>query len=288
MSPPEAAAAAAPEIVIAPPERWRPIDLRELWAHRELIYFLTKRELQIRYKQSFFGISWALLQPLIFAGVFALFFGVIAKIQPPNDLPYAVFAVAGIVPWLFTSTAIQQGAGSLVLDANLIAKVYFPRLALPISKGLSLIIDLLIALPIVIVVTLLYGVGIAPTIWLVPAFLLLGVVTAFSLATLFAAINVKYRDVQLVVPMLIQILFFASPVLYPGTMVGDTSGHAWSYIYSINPMASVLDGMRWALIDGQPYPGTANILISVGSALLLLLGSLLYFRRAEDFFADVI
>jgi len=288
MSPPEASAVAAPEIVIAPPERWRPIDLRELWAHRELIYFLTKRELQIRYKQSFFGISWALLQPLIFAGVFALFFGVIAKIQPPGDLPYAVFAVAGIVPWLFTSTAIQQGAGSLVLDANLIAKVYFPRLALPISKGLSLIIDLLIALPIVIIVILLYGVGIASTIWLVPAFLLLGVVTAFALATFLAAVNVKYRDVQLVVPMLIQILFFASPVLYPGTAVGDTSGHAWSYIYSINPMASVLDGMRWALIDGQPYPGTANILISVGSALLLLLGSLLYFRRAEDFFADVI
>jgi ABC-type polysaccharide/polyol phosphate export permease len=113
-------------------------------------------------------------------------------------------------------------------------------------------------------------------------------VTAFSLATFLAAVNVKYRDVQLVVPMLIQILFFASPVLYPGTLVGDTSGHAWSYIYSINPMASVLDGMRWALIDGQPYPGTANILISVGSAALLLVGSLLYFRRAENFFADVI
>jgi lipopolysaccharide transport system permease protein len=288
MTPADASAVAAPEIVIAPPERWRPVDLRELWEHRELVYFLTKRELQIRYKQSFFGVSWALLQPLIFAFVFALFFGVIAKIQPPGDLPYAVFAVSGIVPWLFTATAIQQGASSLVLDANLISKVYFPRLALPISKGLSLIIDLLIALPIVVAVTLLYGVGIASTIWLVPAFLFLGVVTAFSLATFLAAVNVKYRDVQLVVPMLVQILFFASPVLYPGTAVGDTSGHAWSYIYSINPMASVLDGMRWALIDGQPYPGTANILISVGSALLLLVGSLLYFRRAEDFFADVI
>jgi lipopolysaccharide transport system permease protein len=288
MSTPEASAVAPPEIVIAPPERWRPIDLRELWEHRELVYFLTKRELQIRYKQSFFGVSWALLQPLIFAFVFALFFGLVAKIQAPAGLPYAVFAVSGVVPWLFTATAIQQGAGSLVLDANLISKVYFPRLALPISKGLSLIIDLLIALPIVVIVMLLYGATIAPTFWLVPAFLLLGVVTAFALATFLAAVNVKYRDVQLVVPMLVQILFFASPVLYPGTTIGDQSGHAWSYIYSINPMASVLDGMRWALIDGQPYPGTANILISVGSALLLLVGSLLYFRRAEDFFADVI
>ena len=288
MNPPDATAVATPEIVLSPPGRWRPVDLGELWAHRELVYFLTKRELQIRYKQSFFGISWAVLQPLVFAFVFALFFGVVAKLQAPAGLPYAVFAVSGIVPWLFTSTAIQQGASSLVMDANLIAKVYFPRLALPISKALSLIIDLLIALPIVIAVTLLYGVAIASTIWLVPAFLLLGVVTAFALATFLAAVNVKYRDVQLVVPMLIQILFFASPVLYSGTQVGDQSGHAWSYIYSINPMASVLDGMRWALIEGQPYPGTVNILISVGSALLLLLGALLYFRRAENFFADLI
>jgi lipopolysaccharide transport system permease protein len=287
MSTPEASALAPSEIVIAPPGRWRPVDLRELWAHRELVYFLTKRELQIRYKQSFFGISWAVLQPLVFAFIFALFFGVVLHQHPPNGLPYAVFAVAGIVPWLFTSTAIQQGAGSLVLDANLIAKVYFPRLALPIAKGLSLILDLIIALGVVLLVTLLYGVTIAPTVWLVPAFLALGVVTAFGIATFLAAVNVKYRDVQLVVPMIIQVLFFASPVIYSGTLVGDKSGHAWTYIYSINPMASVLDGTRWALYD-QPYPGTVNILISVVSALLILVGALIYFRRAEDFFADVI
>ncbi len=287
MNPPDAGAVAAPEIVLSPPERWRPVDLRELWAHRELVYFLTKRELQIRYKQSFFGISWAILQPLVFAFIFALFFGVVLHQHPPNGLPYAVFAVAGIVPWLFTSTAIQQGAGSLVLDANLIAKVYFPRLALPISKGLSLILDLIIALGVVLLVTVLYGVAIASTVWLVPAFLALGVVTAFGIATFLAAANVKYRDVQLVVPMLIQVLFFASPVIYSGTQVGDKSGHAWSYIYSINPMASVLDGTRWALYD-QPYPGTVHILISVASALVILIGALIYFRRAEDFFADVI
>ena len=285
MSPSEAGAATAPEVVISPPSRWQPVEVGELWAHRELIYFLTKRELQIRYKQSFFGISWAVLQPLVFAFIFALFFGVVVKIQPPGDLPFAVFAVIGIVPWLFFSTAIQTGAGSLVADSDLIAKVYFPRLALPLAKGLSLLIDLAIALGVVIVVTLLYGVAIAPTAFLVPAFLFLGVVAAFALATLLSAINVKYRDVQVVVPMLIQVLFFASPVLYSGTTIGDTSGKAWSYIYSINPMASVIDGTRWALVD-QPYPGTVNILISIGSALLLLVGSLLYFRRAENFFAD--
>jgi lipopolysaccharide transport system permease protein len=195
--------------------------------------------------------------------------------------------VIGIVPWLFVSQAIQNGASSLVQDANLIAKVYFPRLALPISKAMSLLIDLAIALVVVVVVTLLYGVPIASTAYLVPAFLLLGAITAFALATLLSAVNVRYRDVQLVVPMLIQVLFFASPVLYSGTRVGDQAGEAWSYIYSLNPMASVLDGMRWALVD-SPSPGLVHVLISIGSALLLLIGAVLYFRRAEDFFADVI
>jgi len=277
----------APEIVISPPGRWSPVRLGELWAHRELVYFLTKRELQVRYKQSFFGVSWAVLQPLVFAFIFALFFGTVLKVQTPGDIPYAVFAVAGVVPWLFTAQAITNGSGSLVQDANLIAKVYFPRLALPVAKALSLLIDLAIALVVVIVVTLIYGVAIAPTVYLVPAFLLLGVITAFSIATLLAAVNVKYRDVQVVVPMLVQIMFFASPVLYSGALVGDEAGEAWAYIYSINPMASVLDGMRWALLD-QPYPGTVNILISIGSALILLLGALFYFRRAEQYFADLI
>ena len=229
-----------------------------------------------------------MLQPLVFAFIFALFFGVVLHIHPPGGP-----AVCGLRRDRDRPLAVHLDRRSSTAPAawsrtpNLIAKVYFPRLALPISKALSLLIDLAIALVVVIVVTLLYGVRDRLDGYLVPAFLLLGVVTAFALATLLSAVNVKYRDVQLVVPMLIQILFFASPVLYSGTQVGDQAGQAWSYIYSINPMASVLDGMRWALVD-QPYPGTVNILISVGSALLLLVGALLYFRRAEHFFADVI
>jgi lipopolysaccharide transport system permease protein len=281
------AQAATPELVISPPDRWSSLHLGELWTHRELIYFLTKRELQVRYKQSFFGISWAVMQPLIYGFVFALFFGIVVKVPTPEGLPYAVFAVAGLVPWLFTAQAIQNGSISLVQDADLISKVYFPRLALPISKALSLLIDVAIAFAVVIVVTLIYGVAIAPTVYLVPAFLILGVITAFAIATLLAAVNIKYRDVQVIVPMLVQILFFVSPVLYSGTLVGDQAGQAWSYIYSINPMASAIDGMRWALLD-QPYPGDANILISIASAALMLTGSLLYFRRAEQFFADII
>jgi lipopolysaccharide transport system permease protein len=283
----QAQAETYPELAISPPRQWSGLRLGELWAHRELIYFLTKRELQIRYKQSFFGVSWAILQPLVFAFVFALFFGLVLKVQVPGDIPYPVFAVAGIVPWQFTSQAITAGSTSLVQDADLISKVYFPRLALPISKALGLILDLAIALVVVVVVTLAYGVSISSMVYLVPAFLLLGVITAFALATLLAALNVKYRDVQVVVPMLVQILFFASPVLYSGTIVGETSGEIWSYLYYLNPMATVLDGTRWALLD-QPAPSAAKVLISIGSASVLLVGAVLYFRRAEQFFADVI
>jgi lipopolysaccharide transport system permease protein len=276
-----------PELVIAPPRRWGGLRLGELWAHRELIYFLTKREMQIRYKQSLFGVSWAILQPLVFAFVLALFFGFVLKVNIPGDIPYPVFAVAGIVPWMFTSQAINQGAGSLVQDADLISKVYFPRLALPISKALGLMLDLAIALVVVVVVTLAYGVSISSMAYLIPAFLLLGVASAFALATWLAALNVKYRDIQVLVPMLVQILFFASPVIYSGATVGQTSGEAWSYLYYLNPMASVLDGTRWALLD-QPAPSVAKVLISIGSASLLMTGAILYFRRAEQFFADVI
>ena len=276
----------SPEIVISPPARWSAFDLGELWAHRELIYFLTKRELQIRYKQSFFGVSWAVFSRWSSPSSSRCSSAWYSR-SAPEDLPYPVFAVAGIVPWLFVSQAIQNGASSLVQDSELISKVYFPRLALPLAKALSLLIDLAIALLVVIAVTLLYGVAIAPTVFLVPAFLLLGVVTAFALGTLLAAINVKYRDIQLVVPMLIQVLFFASPVLYSGTLIGDQSAHTWSYVYALNPLSTVLDGTRWALLD-QPYPGTANILISVASASVILIGALFYFRRAEQYFADLI
>ena len=270
------------ETVIEPPRGWTPLSIRELWDYRELIYFLTKRELQVRYKQSFFGVSWVVLQPLIFAFVFALFFGRVLKVSS-EGFPYPVFAIVGLVPWLFTAQAISNGATSLVQDSNLIQKVYFPRLALPISKALSLMVDIGIALVVVVGVTLLYGVSIASTAWLMPAFLLLGIVTAFGIGTLLAAINVRYRDVEVVVPMFVQIMFFLSPVLYPGTLVsGD-----WAYIYALNPMASVLNGSRWALLGGT-YPGTAEILISIGSALVMTLIALYYFRRTEHYFADIV
>jgi lipopolysaccharide transport system permease protein len=278
MSTPEAHAPSIPETLITAPRRlsW---PVGELWEFRDLVYFLTKRELQIRYKQSYFGVAWAVLQPLALAFIFALVFGTFFNAN--YGIPIAVFVVSGIVPWLFTAQSVQMGANSLVLDADLISKVYFPRLALPIAKALSLVIDLAVSFAVVILVALLYGVAIEATIYLVPAFLLLGVVTTFALASLLAAINVKYRDVQLVTPMLVQVLFFLTPVIYPATKVpGD-----WKYLYAVNPLSSAIEGIRWAMFD-TPAPSWGVVGVSVASALLLTIAAMTYFQRTERFFAD--
>ena len=274
---------ASAEVVVAPPTGWGALDLRELWAHRELLYFLTKRELQVRYAQSFFGVAWVVLQPLVLAFILALFLGHFAHTLSGQGVPAAVFAVSGLVPWLFTAAAVTNAANSLVQDAPLISKVYFPRLALPLSKALSLLIDLAIALVVLLVITFVYGVGIQSTFFLVPVFLLLGIVSAFAVGTWFAAINVKYRDVGQVVPMLVQILFFLTPILYSSTIVPEK----WQYILALNPMVAVIDGVRWSLY-GIDFPHPGIILVSVGSALALLVGSLIYFHRTEQYFADVV
>jgi lipopolysaccharide transport system permease protein len=278
----ESGVAALPETVIKPPRRWGWPSGKELWEYRDLLYFLTKRELQIRYKQSFFGVSWALLQPLVLAFIFALVFGVLIH-TPTEGLPTAVFMVAGIVPWLFFSQAVTLGASSLVQDSDLISKVYFPRIAIPVAKSLSLIIDLVIAFAVVIAVGLIYGQAISSNLYLVPAFVLLGLATTFAISSLAAAVNVKYRDVQLIMPMLVQVLFFVTPVFYPATEIhGD-----WQYLYAVNPMSSVLEGIRWAIFD-TTAPGVAEVAISVASAVVLLTVSLSYFRRTEHYFADFV
>jgi lipopolysaccharide transport system permease protein len=284
VTPADSQALSTSETVIAPPRGWRALELGELWSHRDLVYFLTKRELQIRYRQSFFGVGWAVLQPVTLAFIFALLFGKQLGFDQYVSIPYAMFAVAGLVPWLFTAQAVTNSASSLVKDAELVSKVYFPRLALPLSLSLALVLDLVLALIVVLVMAALYGVGIASTAWLVPAFLALGVLTAFALGSLFAAINVKYRDVQLVVPMLVITMLFLTPVVYPMDVVATGD---WQYVYAINPLASVLEGMRWALFD-EPYPGTGVIVISVVSALIMATFALWYFRRTEHFFADLI
>jgi homopolymeric O-antigen transport system permease protein len=269
-------------IVIRPPSGWTSLGMRELAEYRELLYFLTKRELQIRYKQSFFGVGWAILQPVALAFIFTIFFGILANV-PSNGLPYPVFALAALAPWLFVSQTVGQAALSLVGDANLLSKVYFPRLVIPLAKTFALVVDLVIALAVVVVMAALYGHPPHVEILVLPAFLLLGFVTGAGMGILLAAVNVQYRDVSMAVPLLMQTWLFATPVIYPGSLVEG----AWKYVYALNPMTSVVEGCRWALL-GAPVPELVPVLISVAVAISLLVGGLVYFRRTELFFADVV
>lgn len=270
-------------MVIRPPSRWAGLGLRELATHRELLYFLVKRELQVRYKQSVFGVSWAVLQPLAYAFIFALFFGKLANV-PSEGLPYPIFALAGLVPWIFAAQSVGQGATSLVGDANLLSKVYFPRLVLPLAKVLSFLVDLLIALCVLAVFLVLYGADPDPVgLLLLPLFLLLGFVTAAGAATLLSALNVQYRDITVAMPLVMQLWLFATPVVYPGTLI--TGG--WQYVYALNPMVSVIQGARWATL-GADAPALGAVAVSVASALVLLIAGTVYFRRTERYFADVV
>jgi lipopolysaccharide transport system permease protein len=229
-------------------------------------------------------VSWAVLQPLAYAAVLAVVFGKLVPL-PTEGYPYAVFALVAIVPWQFISQTISHEAGSLVDDSELISKVYFPRLVLPIAKAASLIVDLVVSLPVVLAVVLAYGVAIQATAPLAIAFLTLGVVSAFAIGTLFAAVNVKYRDVGQIVPVFIQLMFFATPIIYSTHALHITE--KWLYILSVNPFFSVIEGVRWALIGAQ-YPGTGRIAVSVVSAAVILAVALRYFQRAEQTFADTI
>src|SRR4051812_23582957 len=272
----------APEIVIAPPRTWSPPRLGELWQARELLYFITKRELQIRYKQSFLGVLWVILQPIALATVFALFLGSLAHV-PSDGVPYPLFALVGLSAWLFASQAVGQAAVSLVGDANLVSKVYFPRLVIPVGRVLSLVVDVSIALLVALIATLLYGLGLRAEMLLTPLFVLLAFLTALGAGTLLSAMNVRYRDVGVAIPLVMQLWLFVTPVLYPGSLI--TGG--WQYVYALNPMVSAVQGVRWAIIGTTP-PALGAIAISVASAIALLIVALVYFRRTEHTFADII
>jgi lipopolysaccharide transport system permease protein len=270
------------ELVIRPPAKWGSLALGDVWAHRELLFFLTKRALSIRYKQSLLGVAWAVAQPLALACIFWLFFGRLAGVGS-DGVPYPVFSLAALVPWNFVSQGVTQGAASLVADSNLLSKVYFPRLVVPTARIASLAVDAVIALCVLAIFMAAYAVAPPIQILALPAVLALGAVVAFSLGALFAAVNVKYRDVSVAVPLLVQMWLFLTPVVYPASLVGG----AWQYVYSLNPMVAVVSGVRWAVL-GTPGPSVASVAISAGVALCLLVGGLVYFRRVEHYFADVI
>jgi len=280
---PEAPAPAPrPLIRIRPSHGWVSLKLSELWSYRELLYFLTWRDVKVRYKQTALGAAWAIIQPFFTMLIFSLFFGRLAKI-PSDGLPYSVFAFTALVPWIFFANGLNQSANSLVGSANLVKKVYFPRLTIPIATVLSEGVDFCLAFAVLLGMMAYHG--IAPTLqslWL-PLFLLLAVVTALGVGLWLAALNVQFRDVRYVVPFLTQVWLFATPVAYPSSLLPEP----WRTLYGLNPMAGVVEGFRWALLGTETAPGPL-IGVSAGAATFLLISGAFYFRRMEKTFADVL
>ena len=268
--------------VVEPAARWPSFALRELWAQRELVYFLTWRDVKVRYKQTLLGVAWAIIQPLATMLVFSLFFGRLAKV-PSEGVPYPLFALAALVPWTFFANGLTQSASSVVLNQNLVTKVYFPRLAIPLATVLAGALDFVLAFVLLLVFLIAYGV--APTaswIGIVP-FSLLAFAATLGVGLWLAALNVLYRDVRYAVPFLAQLWLFATPIAYPSSLLGEP----WRTVYALNPMVAVVDGFRWALL-GTPAPSGASIVASCAVALVLLVSGTLFFRRTEQSFADVV
>lgn len=258
------------------------LRLRELWAYRELLYFLVWRDIKVRYKQTVLGAAWAVIQPFFAMVVFSVFFGKLAKI-PSDGIPYPIFAYTALVPWTFFAGGLEQSSNSLVGSANLIKKVYFPRLAIPIATVLAGVVDFAIAFAVLLGMMLYYGiVPTANVVWL-PFFLVLSMVTALGVGLWLSALNVEYRDVRYVVPFVTQMWLFSTPVAYPSTLLAQP----WRTIYGLNPMAGVVEGFRWALLGSGSAPGPM-VLASALTAAAILVSGAYHFRRMEKNFADLV
>jgi homopolymeric O-antigen transport system permease protein len=276
------APARAEPAILRPPSRWPSIGLRELWRHRELLVFLAWRDIKVRYKQTFLGITWAVLQPVMYMVVFTLFFGRVAGLYSEGK-PYALLALSGSVIWLFFANSVTLSAGSLVGNAALITKVYFPRLAAAFAPVLAGLVDLVLSFGVLLAVMAGYGVYPGLRIWLVIPFLLLAMGTAVGVGSWLAALNVKYRDVRYIVPFLLQLWLFASPVVYSSELLDG-----WlREVYYVNPMAGVVEGFRWSVLGGVP-PAYGSIALSTAGGVVLLVAGILYFRRTERSFADIV
>jgi lipopolysaccharide transport system permease protein len=271
-----------PFIRIEPSKGWISLKLKELWEYRELLYFLIWRDVKVRYKQTVLGAAWAIIQPFFTMIVFSLFFGKLAKI-PSDGIPYPIFCYAALVPWTFFANGLGKASHSLVGGGNLIKKIYFPRLSMPLASVLSGTVDFVLAFIMLIGMMLYFG--IVPTInviWL-PFLLLLSLVAALGVSLWLSCMNVQFRDVQYVIPFLTQFWLFATPVAYPSSLLSEP----WRTLYGINPMVGVVEGFRWALLGTKTAPGPI-IFVSSLVAFSLLVGGAFYFRRMEKTFADVV
>jgi len=268
--------------VIRPSQGWVALNLRELWEYRELLFYLTWRDVKVRYKQTILGAAWAIIQPFFTMVVFSVFFGRLAQ-MPSDDIPYPIFSYTALVPWTFFANGLSQSSNSLVGSANLIRKVYFPRLVIPISSIISGSVDFVLAF--FVLLGMMFYFDIVPTwnmVWL-PLFLLLAFTTALGTGLWLTALNVQFRDVRYAVPFLVQAWLYATPIAYPSSLLDEP----WRTLYGVNPMVGVVEGFRWALLGTETAPGPV-ILVSMLVAIGLLVSGAFYFRRMEETFADLV
>ncbi|HAV77882.1 MAG TPA: phosphate ABC transporter permease [Anaerolineae bacterium] len=271
-------------IYIKPSKGLAALNLRDLWIYRELIYFMIWRDVKVRYKQTMLGAAWAIIQPVLTMIVFTFLFGRIAKLPTDGNIPYPIFSYTALLPWGLFVAALNQASRSLTSNQNMVTKIYFPRLVLPLASILSGLVDFVIAFVILIGLMIYYGV--TPSInaiWALPLFLLLTIISALGVALWLAAINVQYRDVNYALPFMTQFWLFITPVAYSSNLISEQ----WQLVYSLNPMAGVVNGFRWALLGTNTGPGP-EMAVSVVISIIILIGGLFYFRNMEKTFADTI
>lgn len=271
-----------PVIRIEPSKGLVSLHLKDVWEYRELLYFLTWRDIKVRYKQSLLGVGWSVLQPLLTMIIFTFVFGRFAGV-PSEGVPYPLFSFAALLPWQYFASAVGRSGVSIVNSSNLIAKVYFPRLIIPLSAAIAPAVDFAVTLVMLILLMAYYGV--VPTVHVVflPAFFLLAFAAAMAVSLWLSALHVRYRDVGYVIPFLVQIWMFISPVAYPSSLVPEQ----WRFLYGLNPMAGVIEGFRWALF-GQGHPPDMAVGLSVAVTFVVLLGGLFFFQKTEETFADIV
>lgn len=267
---------------IRPSAGWVSLKFGEIWAYRELLYFLAWRDIKVRYKQTILGAAWAIIQPLFTMLIFSLFFGRLAKV-PSDGLPYPIFVFAALVPWTFFANGVTQSSNSLVGNANLIKKVYLPRLVVPLSSILSGTVDFALAFLVLLGMVIFYNMPLTGSIIWVPFLLILALGTALGVGLWLSALNVQFRDVRYALPFLVQAWMFASPIAYPSSLLPEP----WRTIYGLNPMVGVVEGFRWALLRTGTAPGPILFASSL-AALAILISGAFYFRRMERGFADVV
>jgi lipopolysaccharide transport system permease protein len=260
---------------------WAPLNLKDLWNYRELLYFLTWRQIKVRYKQTALGFLWAIIQPFTMMVVFSIFFGNLLN-APSDGIPYPLFSFAGLLPWNLFAQGLSLSSNSLVADSNLIKKVYFPRLVMPLSGILPPLVDFLFAFLVLIAMMIYYSQGISIRILALPAFIILPMLTATGVGLWLSALNAKYRDIQYTVPFLIQLWLFASPVAYASSILPQ----GYQVLYGINPMSGVIEGFRWALLGTEP-PGYL-LLVSAAIVIIILVTGFYFYKRSEKSFVDVL